>query len=205
MNLPGALNGKHELIRDLIENQKMTHASVAAEMGVNRCSIARLCKRLGLKTQRTGPRSGEGHPNWSGGRKKVGRYWYLWSADHPHRTKQNYVAEHRLVMEGILGRYLSPEEAVHHIDGNPQNNHPDNLMVFRTNADHLRFDLQGKIPNWTPDGQARIAAGVRKSSANRRRTKSSDDRPPLPTDHPPSSAGSSDAPQASEMGRMPTL
>ena len=44
--------------------------------------------------------------------------------------------EHRLVMEDKLGRYLTPEEEVHHIDGNRANNDPDNLRLFPNKATH---------------------------------------------------------------------
>jgi hypothetical protein len=46
------------------------------------------------------------------------------------------VYEHRLVMEKHLGRYLKPEEVVHHIDGNPGNNVLDNLMLFPNDGEH---------------------------------------------------------------------
>ena len=35
-----------------------------------------------------------------------------------------YVAEHRLVMEAKLGRYLERHEVVHHIDGDPSEQRP---------------------------------------------------------------------------------
>ena len=44
--------------------------------------------------------------------------------------------EHRVVAEQILGRALGSEEVVHHIDGNPRNNQPENLFVFSSQADH---------------------------------------------------------------------
>jgi hypothetical protein len=44
-----------------------------------------------------------------------------------------------LVAEKKLGRYLKPEEVVHHIDENKMNNNPDNIMVFATKADHTSF------------------------------------------------------------------
>ena len=60
---------------------------------------------------------------------------------------KNRKAEHRRVMEEYLGRELSPNEIVHHIDGNKLNNDISNL-VLTTRADHLkthREDLeQGK-------------------------------------------------------------
>jgi hypothetical protein len=39
-------------------------------------------------------------------------------------------------MEKHLGRYLKPEEVVHHIDGNPGNNVLDNLMLFPNDGEH---------------------------------------------------------------------
>jgi hypothetical protein len=59
----------------------------------------------------------------------------VYAPDHPSvRGKNyNYVAEHRLVMEGILGRYLNPWENVHHKDTDRQNNEPDNLEFWTVN------------------------------------------------------------------------
>lgn len=45
--------------------------------------------------------------------------------------------EHRVVAEEKLGRPLAAGEIVHHIDGDPHNNHPDNLQVM-TQSDHIR-------------------------------------------------------------------
>jgi len=50
---------------------------------------------------------------------------------------------HRFVAECMLGRNLNPGETVHHIDGNGHNNNPDNLWVFRSNAEHSRFHKTG--------------------------------------------------------------
>lgn len=43
----------------------------------------------------------------------------------------------RMIMEEYLGRPLSPDEDVHHIDQNPANNSIDNLMVLKK-TDHLK-------------------------------------------------------------------
>lgn len=53
------------------------------------------------------------------------------------------VYEHILVAESILGRRLLPGETVHHKDRNRANNSPENIMVFKTNADHVRFHKTG--------------------------------------------------------------
>lgn len=58
-------------------------------------------------------------------------YRYVWTAP------KTYRAEHRMVMEHVLGRPLGRWEAVHHIDHDRLNNHPDNLVVL-TYAEHVR-------------------------------------------------------------------
>src|SRR5262252_694293 len=45
------------------------------------------------------------------------------------------VLEHRLVMSQILGRPLTRQEVVHHLDENRANNRPENLMLT-TPAEH---------------------------------------------------------------------
>ncbi|KZE04146.1 hypothetical protein B4117_4316 [Bacillus mycoides] len=59
--------------------------------------------------------------------------------DHPNRDKDDYVLEHRLVMETLLGRYLRSEEVVHHRDRDRLNNSPDNLFLFPCKKSHTCF------------------------------------------------------------------
>ena len=94
---------------------------------------------------------------WKGGVKLAKGYSYKKSPGHPHASKHGgYVAVHRLVVEQKLGRYLLPAEVVDHIDGNIRNNHPDNLRVFSSNAEHLRATLTGRCPAWTEEGKQRL-------------------------------------------------
>jgi hypothetical protein len=49
---------------------------------------------------------------------------------------------HRVVMEKMVGRPLAKGEVVHHIDGNPRNNDPENLMLFKSQSEHLQWHLE---------------------------------------------------------------
>lgn len=84
-------------------------------------------------------------------------------------TQAGYVAEHRLLMAQRLGRMLRPGEVVHHRDGNRQNNDLANLELFQTNADHLRHELTGRVPNWSPEGRERMREGARRARSRAKR------------------------------------
>lgn len=133
-----------ELAR-LIQIEGLTQPQVAEILGVSGSAVGRRCQHLRLKTARTGPRSGSGHRDWKGGR-RVDKHGYIevFAPLHPHARKSGRVFEHRLVMEVVLGRYLTSVEVVDHIDNHPRHNWPDNLRVYETNADHLRQTLTGR-------------------------------------------------------------
>ena len=71
--------------------------------------------------------------------RKMGKYLCTFAPDNPRATKEGYVYSHVIAAEKMLGRYLRPLECVHHIDGNKMNNSLDNLIVFKTKADHTAF------------------------------------------------------------------
>lgn len=182
--MPAKIHLPLEKLRQMIEDQELQQHLAAEALGVSVDTVRRACQAHGIRTQRTGPRGGDRHPDWKGGRKLVGGYWYIYRPEHPNATKQRYVAEHRLVMEEKLGRYLDPKEVVHHRDGNSQNNHPDNLEVFRTNGDHLHHSRLGLRPNWTPEGKDKILRTLETLAATRRQRRASDGHPRTQTtDH----------------------
>jgi hypothetical protein len=133
-------------LRRLIEDERLTQWQTAEALDVSRSAVGRRCESLQLKTARTGPRHSDGHPCWKGGR-RVDKHGYVevFAPLHPlAKAPSGYVFEHRLVMEVVLGRYLSSLEVVDHRDNHPRHNSPDNLRFYATNADHLRSTLTGR-------------------------------------------------------------
>lgn len=84
-------------------------------------------------------RTGGNHPRWSGGRyRDRDGYVYVLRPDHPHANKDGAVFEHRLVMEEHIGRFLDPEEVVHHKNEDCGDNRIENLRLFANQAEHKR-------------------------------------------------------------------
>src|SRR3990167_7936401 len=148
-----------------------TANQIAESLGVNEETIRKFARKRGYKILPT-RLTMEKHPMWAGGtvvdrsgyilrRVSVGGpYGYLIRAVQKRgylATDPNgYAPEHRIVMHNQLGRPLTPGEIVDHIDGDKRNNAPTNLRLFASNADHLRATLRGRVPNWTPEGRARM-------------------------------------------------
>jgi hypothetical protein len=86
---------------------------------------------------------GENHHAWKGGR-YIDKDGYIRIAypNHPFCAANGSICEHRLIMEGVLGRYLTDSEVVHHIDGDKQNNDPKNLMLLNSRSEHMRLHRQ---------------------------------------------------------------
>lgn len=59
-------------------------------------------------------------------------------------TKTFGVHTHRLAAEKMIGRKLRKGEVVHHIDEDKRNNHPLNLMVFASQAEHVKWHKNEK-------------------------------------------------------------
>lgn len=63
------------------------------------------------------------------------------------RRKSGYIyvggeRQHRLVAENMLGRKLTKQELVHHLDGDKGNNEEDNLYICESSQEHNRMHGQ---------------------------------------------------------------
>jgi hypothetical protein len=84
------------------------------------------CKKKAMVGHSFGRAKGDGKPI---GTKKINRNGYVLVKTDDNR----YHAEHRVVMEDILGRSLQQFEVVHHIDGDKSNNSKENLELWVSN------------------------------------------------------------------------
>lgn len=76
---------------------------------------------------------------WNGGTTyNTKGYILLKNPNHPRANNHGYVLEHILVMEKKLGRYISNDEAVHHLNGIKTDNRPENLEVILY-GEHSQF------------------------------------------------------------------
>jgi len=79
----------------------------------------------------------------------VSGYRYRYAPKHPNATgtKKLYVAEHRLVVESVIGRLMTDREVVHHKDGNTLNNSPENLQLMGASEHNTHHSKNRKRSN----------------------------------------------------------
>lgn len=90
-------------------------------------------------------RIGENFHDVTGRKRTPKGYVALCIKSHPHCDKVNgYIFEHRVVMELQLGRYLTPDEVVHHVNETKHDNRINNLELMSHSGHTLKHHLGAK-------------------------------------------------------------
>lgn len=97
---------------------------------------------------RRGLSNGPNHPRWKGGVTYDGEgYRLIKSPSHPNKNSRGYVYHHRLVMEEYLGRYLTKDEEINHLNKDVKDNRIENLEILSKSA-HATKHLIGNKRNF---------------------------------------------------------
>ncbi|KKN90816.1 hypothetical protein LCGC14_0223990 [marine sediment metagenome] len=124
-----------------------TMIDIGKELGVSKSTIGLRMKEFGIKT-RFAP-CGEDNPVWKGGKTiHEDGYIQIRCTTHPRAHQSGYVFEHILVMEEHLGRYITLDEKIHHIDYDKSNNNIGNLALLESRSAHNKIvkSLYNLIP-----------------------------------------------------------
>jgi hypothetical protein len=75
----------------------------------------------------------------------VSKYKTIQLRGHPKSGTAGSVYEHVLIAEKALGRYLPDGVEIHHVDENPANNSPSNLVICPSKAYHKLLHYRARI------------------------------------------------------------
>lgn len=140
---------------------------IAKMIGLTPRYVRKVAKKHDLPRLSRGAQPGEDNHQFVSGRRidldgyvtvSVPQDYDGFARSRPGRNSQT-VLLHRLVVEERLGRYLLPTEVVDHKDGLTLHNSYQNLMVYDSNAKHLKNTACGQRM-WSKSGKANIGRRV---------------------------------------------
>lgn len=113
-------------LREMYVTKRMTSIEIARTCGATKESVCRGLRNAGIPTRKM---VGPNHGSWKGGRHIRNGYLQIWNPKHHRANNIGFVADHILVMEKVLGRPVTREEHIHHVDFDRLNNRQENLWI----------------------------------------------------------------------------
>jgi HNH endonuclease len=89
-----------------------------------------------------------------------GGYVCIKTAGHPRPERDGWIAEHVLVVERILGRYLDSNHPIHHVNGIKTDNRPENLVVCEDPSYHILLHKRARIIEAGGDPETQVLCGT---------------------------------------------
>lgn len=151
-------------LEELYWEKQLSSRQIGKIKQVDHCTVAHAMQRKGIphRTLKESIRLshcwGERHPCWKGGRiNRPDGYVDILAPEH-HRVRESkgnkhYVLEHILVWEKVHNKPLPKGWVIHHINGIPNDNRPENLvalpnkkhyLVLKVKAQRIR-ELEAKV------------------------------------------------------------
>ena len=140
--------------------QQLSSRQIAEIKHVDHSTVAHALQRKGIPHRtlkeaiQLSHLRGERHPNWKGGRRiRDDGYIDINLPEHPRARKEGYVLEHILIWGKVHGKPLPEGWVIHHINGIPNDNRPENLValpnkkhyeILRIKAQRIR-ELEAKV------------------------------------------------------------
>jgi hypothetical protein len=90
---------------------------------------------------KVGQNTGEKSYAWRGGITFRGGYCYVLKPSHPFAKKNRYIKRCILNAEKALGRFLTKEEVIHHINEVRSDDSLSNLYLFPNSSEHKRYHM----------------------------------------------------------------
>ena len=133
-NLDGRITPTKTQLKKLYWGQKLSFRIIAKEFNYTKTGIRDMFRRFGIpsrtlsEAQIVGGLAGR--TRYRGGYAMLNGYRLVKKKEHPRANSRGYVMEHILTVEEKLGRSLTLDEAVHHLNGIKHDNREENLVVM---------------------------------------------------------------------------